>query len=372
MHKLLMASTALAVLAAPAYAQGTAAPGSYLVPAPAPLGGVTVPTERVCNNGICLDYPQHIENGIGADGFPHPLSVSNTGALNLNIASGVVGLTGTLPAFTTPPHVVVDSAPVATFPSSLSISNFPSTQPVSGSVAISNLPATQPVSGTVGLAPNTSVSVSNLPGIQAVSGTVAVSNLPATQPVSGTVALAPGTAFAGDLGNDCDVVSGDAAFTPGQTKRCQMTPTGRVKVGLSSAAAVGATASSMADLGAMADRSGLQQSLKGDAAGGLLTSRAPASYVETAVTLVAATWTQVSGPPTAPAVRQKLILSDATGLACLWARTTAAPSTAGEGVVFSTASAAGSWVFDDPVPQGAVWAKCTTAGVITVMEADGQ
>jgi hypothetical protein len=68
----------------------------------------------------------------------------------------------------------------------VSVSNFPATQPVSGSVAVSNFPATQPVSGAV--------SVSNFPSTQPVSGTIAatqsgtwtlsVSNFPATQQVS--------------------------------------------------------------------------------------------------------------------------------------------------------------------------------------------
>lgn len=53
------------------------------------------------------------------------------------------------------------------------------------SVAVSNFPATQPVSGTV--------AVSNFPATQPVSGTVAVSNFPATQPVSGTVTANQGT-----------------------------------------------------------------------------------------------------------------------------------------------------------------------------------
>lgn len=49
-------------------------------------------------------------------------------------------------------------------------------------VAVTNFPATQPVSG--------SVSVSNFPATQPVSGTVNVGNFPATQPVSGTVSVA--------------------------------------------------------------------------------------------------------------------------------------------------------------------------------------
>lgn len=55
---------------------------------------------------------------------------------------------------------------------------YQATQPVSGSVSVSNLPATQPVSGTLTCNVGT--------GTQPVSGSVSVSNLPATQPVTGT------------------------------------------------------------------------------------------------------------------------------------------------------------------------------------------
>ena len=53
----------------------------------------------------------------------------------------------------------------------------------SGTVAVSNFPATQPVSGSVSVSSG-SVAVTNLPATQTVSGTVAVSNFPATQPVT--------------------------------------------------------------------------------------------------------------------------------------------------------------------------------------------
>lgn len=63
-----------------------------------------------------------------------------------------------------------------TNPLGVQVTNFPATQPVSGTVNIGNLPATQPVSG--------SVSVSNFPASQPVTGTF----WPTVQPVSGTVA----------------------------------------------------------------------------------------------------------------------------------------------------------------------------------------
>lgn len=62
---------------------------------------------------------------------------------------------------------------------------FPAIQPVSGTVGINNFPATQPISGSVG--------VNNFPATQPVSGTVGVNNFPATQPISGTVAHLPAT-----------------------------------------------------------------------------------------------------------------------------------------------------------------------------------
>lgn len=58
----------------------------------------------------------------------------------------------------------------------VSVGNFPATQPVTGTVNVGNLPATQPVSGTV--------NVGNLPATQPVSGTVTVGNFPATQNVN--------------------------------------------------------------------------------------------------------------------------------------------------------------------------------------------
>ena len=114
-----------------------------------------------------------------------------------------------------------------------------------GSVTVSNLPATQPVSGTVGISGTPtvtlgagasavgSVSVSNFPATQPVTlsslpplvagsaaiGSVTVSNLPATQPVSATTnaPVAPGAATATNttlLG--CQAATTLPAFTAGQ------------------------------------------------------------------------------------------------------------------------------------------------------------
>ena len=89
---------------------------------------------------------------------------------------------------------------------SVSVSNFPATQavtgtfwqatqPVSGSVSVSNFPATQPVSGAVTV--SGTVDVGNFPATQTVDGTVDVGNFPATQTVNGSVTVS-GTV---DVGN---------------------------------------------------------------------------------------------------------------------------------------------------------------------------
>lgn len=71
---------------------------------------------------------------------------------------------------------------------------------ISGTVAVSNFPATQPVSGTVTANQGTSPWVSSVP-----TG-VNVNNFPATQPVSGTVAATQSTSPW--------VVSGSSTITP--------------------------------------------------------------------------------------------------------------------------------------------------------------
>jgi hypothetical protein len=78
---------------------------------------------------------------------------------------------------------------------SVSVSNFPATQPVSGTF----WQTTQPVSG--------SVSVSNLPATQTVSGSVSVSNFPATQTISGSVNIGtmPEVEIKNDSGNPIPV-----------------------------------------------------------------------------------------------------------------------------------------------------------------------
>lgn len=93
---------------------------------------------------------------------------------------------------------------------SVSISNLPATQAVSGTltagqggawtvglasgatVGVAALPALPPGSntiGNVGITGTPAVTVSNFPATQPVSGSVSISNFPVTQPVSGTIGV---------------------------------------------------------------------------------------------------------------------------------------------------------------------------------------
>jgi hypothetical protein len=84
-------------------------------------------------------------------------------------------------------------------------------------------------------------------------------------------------------------------------------------------------------------------------------------YTETTVTVTGGAWTLIAA---ANAARRRLVVGDATGLACLWSHN--ASPVSGEGFPFSTSSQGGSWVFDDPISTNAVYVKCTTGGVVTV------
>jgi hypothetical protein len=161
------------------------------------LQRVTLVYKDVPSNGTAVKVAI-VEGGEGGGGA---VSVSNFPATQS--VSGSVDVTNhpteievsNFPA--TQP--VSGSVDVTNHPTEIEVSNFPATQPVSGSVsvtnpvtsvAVSNLPATQPVSGTVAVSNQpTSIEVSNLPVTQAISGAVTVSNFPATQPVSGSVSV---------------------------------------------------------------------------------------------------------------------------------------------------------------------------------------
>lgn len=159
---------------------------------------------------LLAKIPTLVSGRIPVDGSGVTQPVSGTVALDSTSLAALENISVTFPATQ---NVNVTNAGL-----SVSVSNLPATQPVSGSVSVSNFPATQPVSlaaapttpvtGTfwqatqpvsIASAPVTpvtdnggsltvdgSVSVSNFPATQPVSGSVSVSNFPATQSVSGT------------------------------------------------------------------------------------------------------------------------------------------------------------------------------------------
>ena len=111
---------------------------------------------------------------------------------------------GTVDVGNFPATQTVDgSVSVSNFPTSFDVGNFPATQTVDGTVDVGNFPATQTVDGTVdvGNFPATqsvtqgtdpwvvsgTVDVGNFPATQTVDGTVDVGHFPATQTVDGTV-----------------------------------------------------------------------------------------------------------------------------------------------------------------------------------------
>src|SRR5665213_1963681 len=114
----------------------------------------------------------------------NPVLIEPDGSVAVTILDGYVTLAGsTVISVSNFPatQVVSGSVSVSNFPA------FPATQVVSGSVSVSNLPVTQPISGSV-----------TLLGTSTIAGTVSVSNFPAfpaTQVVSGTVSVSNFPAF---------------------------------------------------------------------------------------------------------------------------------------------------------------------------------
>ena len=108
----------------------------------------------------------------------------------------------------------------------VSVSNFPGTQPVSGSVTVSNFPATQNVAVTSALpAGSNSIGTVVLGAGAAAIGTVSVTNFPATQNVAVTSALPAGSNSIGT------VVLGAGAAAVGSVTLGAAIPTGANTIG---------------------------------------------------------------------------------------------------------------------------------------------
>jgi hypothetical protein len=121
-----------------------------------------------------------------------------------------------------------------------------------------------------------------LRGVLALACALVTANPAVAQSLAGTSIKAP-AGFLPGFASYCDdgtghavlctasgstvalVVSGDQSYTAGTSQALTMTPTGRLRVGLSSAATIGQTAATIGDLVAAVDPSGNQDSLRTDA-----------------------------------------------------------------------------------------------------------
>src|SRR6478736_6495764 len=87
------------------------------------------------------------------------------------------------------------SGSVSVSSGTISVDNFPATQPVSGSVTVSgtvsvgNSPAVTVTSGSINATCSGTVNVGNSPAVTVTSGSIAISNTPAVTVSSGTVAI---------------------------------------------------------------------------------------------------------------------------------------------------------------------------------------
>jgi len=162
-------------------------------------GDVNIATEIRVNNTDAQSIPVHLtDDPIAVTGtfWPttQPVSISSM---------PTTPVTGTFWQATQPVSIatlpsITGSVSVSNFPGIQAVTGnfYPETQAVSGTVSVGNFPATQAVSGTVTANVSGTVSVSNFPATQAVSGTVNIGTMPEVEikndagnpvPVSGTI-----------------------------------------------------------------------------------------------------------------------------------------------------------------------------------------
>jgi hypothetical protein len=108
---------------------------------------------------------------------------------------------------------IADGGGSITVDGSVSVSNFPATQPVSGSVTVSGTVTANAGTGTQDVnVTNASIPVTDNGGSLTVDGSVSVSNFPATQPVSGSVTVSGTVTADTELPNAAALV--DATSNP--------------------------------------------------------------------------------------------------------------------------------------------------------------
>lgn len=182
------AATLAALESIQAAVQGTVELGAATLAALETINAIVTGTVAVSNFPTSTTITGNVEvaNDVG-----NPLPISGT--VTANVGTGTQPVSGT---------VALDSVTLAAL-ESISVQNFPGTQPVSGPLTDTQLRATPvPVSGTVatGGLTDTQLRAVAVPvsgtvtanvgtGTQPVSGTVAVSNFPATQTVAGSVTV---------------------------------------------------------------------------------------------------------------------------------------------------------------------------------------
>lgn len=132
--------------------------------------GIPVNNTDLSNLGDCVNVNDELD--VNVTNFPATQPIS-----------GSVSITGT-------PAVTVSSGSI-----NATVQNFPATQPVSGSVSITGTPSVTVSSGSI------NTTVQNFPATQPVSGTVSISGTPAVTVSSGSVnATCSGTVAVSSLG----------------------------------------------------------------------------------------------------------------------------------------------------------------------------
>ncbi len=146
-----------------------------------PIKDATDATQTIATDDVGGAQYQYVKPAFGADGTATPVSSANP----LPVDVGSLPLAADASTATKQDAILAALAGLGD-----AVAAVTAAVQATGAVYVSNFPATQPVSGTVTVAnPVSTVAVSNLPATQPVSGTVAVSNLPTTQAVSGTVTV---------------------------------------------------------------------------------------------------------------------------------------------------------------------------------------
>ncbi len=118
-------------------------------------GGLKALDVNLAGGNITLDNVSSKTLDGAGNSITSTVVTTGVRALDVNLASGTVSI------------------------GSVSVSNFPTTQAISGAVSISNFPTT--------------ITVNNFPSTQAISGAVSVSNFPSTQAISGSILVSNNT-----------------------------------------------------------------------------------------------------------------------------------------------------------------------------------